>query len=195
MREEKTKVPAAILDYAKTQPGGVIAPNDFVGMGQRDAIDQALGRLTRDGRLLRLARGIYALSVVTKFGVHGPRTDEMLKGLRRITGDMYVLTGAAEANQLGFTTQVPTRAKYWTTGRTMTLSIGKLKIEIEKSPQDIAKIDGEWGKVIRAVSAIGKDAEVITKARKMLHGIPPSNGVSSLRGEIGEIARLLYVAA
>lgn len=189
------KVPAVIIEYAKTQPGGVIAPTDFLGMAERAAIDQALSRLTRDGRLLRLARGIYALPVVTKFGVHGPRTAEILKGLCRITGDRYVLTGAAEANQLGFTTQVPTRAKYWTTGRAMTLSIGKLKIEIEKSPQDIAKIDGEWGKVIRAVSAMGKDTEVITKARKMLQGIPPSNGVSSLRGEIGEIARLLYVAA
>lgn len=189
------KIPVAILDYANVQPGGVVATTDFLGMGQRDAIDQALGRLTRDGRLLRLTRGIYALPVVTKFGVHGPRTDEMLEGLRRITGDRYVLTGAAEASQLGFTTQVPTRAKYWTTGRAMTLSIGKLKIEIEKSPQGIAKIDGEWGKVIRAVSAIGKDTEVITKARKMLHGIAPSNGVSSLRGEIGEIARLLHVVA
>lgn len=195
MKREKIKVSAAILEYASTQFGGVIAPTDFLGIGQRDAIDQALSRLAYDGRLLRLARGIYALPVVTKFGVHGPRTDEVLKGLRRITGDKYVLTGAAEANQMGFTTQVPTRAKYWTTGRAMTLSIGKLKIEIEKSPQDIAKIDGEWGQVIRAVSAIGKDAQVIAKARKMLHGIPPSNGVSSLRGELGEIARLLNVAA
>lgn len=189
------KTPGEILEFARLQPGGVVAATDFLHVGSRDAIDQALSRLARNGKLLRLARGIYALPVQSKFGEHAPRTSDLLAGLSRITGDTYVPSGAVEANQLGFTTQVPTKAKYWTTGRTFILSVGKLNIEIGRSPQDIARIDGVWGKVIRAVSATGKDEVVILKARKILEGIPRPRGVFTLRGEIGEIARSLYVAA
>lgn len=195
MKEKRAKTPGEILEFARLRPGGVVAATDFLHIGSRDAIDQALSRLARDGKLLRLARGIYALPVQSKFGEHAPQTSDLLAGLSRITGDTYVTSGAMEANQLGFTTQVPTRARYWTTGRTFTLSVGKLNIEIERSPQDIARIDGLWGKVIRAVSVTGKDEEVILKARKILEGTPRPCGVNRLRGEIGEIARSLHVAA
>ena len=195
MKEKKVKTPGEILEFARLQPGGVVAATDFLHVGSRDAIDQALSRLARNGKLLRLTRGIYALPVQSKFGDHAPRTRDLLAGLSRITGDTYVLSGAAEANLFGFTTQVPTKAKYWTTGRAFILSVGKLKIEIGRSPQDIARIEGVWGKVIRAVSATGKDDVVILKARKILEGIPRPRGVLTLRGEIGEIARSLHVAA
>ena len=39
--------------------GWVFTPSYFLDLGNRDAIDQGLGRLVRSGAIRRLARGLY----------------------------------------------------------------------------------------------------------------------------------------
>ena len=39
----------------------VCTPKDFLDLGSRAAVDRALGRLARSGRLRRVARGLYDL--------------------------------------------------------------------------------------------------------------------------------------
>jgi hypothetical protein len=38
--------------------GAVFSPNDFLGLGGRDAVDKALSRLTAKRTIRRLARGL-----------------------------------------------------------------------------------------------------------------------------------------
>ena len=48
--------------------GKVFSSKDFLDLGSRDAVDQALSRLARAGELRRLGRGLY----------HYPRTNQRL---------------------------------------------------------------------------------------------------------------------
>jgi predicted transcriptional regulator of viral defense system len=55
--------------------GGVFTPSDFLDMAGRAAVDQALSRLAKGGRLRRLARGLYDFPKVhPKLGPLSPRT-------------------------------------------------------------------------------------------------------------------------
>ena len=52
-------LPESILLHAQSLPeGGVLSPKEFLHLGTRAAVDQALSRLTKEGRLLRVAREI-----------------------------------------------------------------------------------------------------------------------------------------
>nr|WP_172691256.1 DUF6088 family protein [Rhizobium rhizogenes] len=42
--------------------GSVFTPSDFLDVAARAAVDQALSRLARNGKLRRLTRGLYAFS-------------------------------------------------------------------------------------------------------------------------------------
>ena len=54
----------AILSAAQALPeGGLLSPKEFLHLGSRAAVDQTLTRLTREGQLLRVVRGTYALPI------------------------------------------------------------------------------------------------------------------------------------
>ena len=64
-----TTLPESILLHAHSLPeGGVLSPKEFLHLGRRAAIDQALSRLTKEGKLLRVARGTYVTPVSSRFG-------------------------------------------------------------------------------------------------------------------------------
>jgi hypothetical protein len=46
--------------------GGLVAAKEFLRLGSRAAVDQALGRLARQGLLLRVARGQYTAPVTRR---------------------------------------------------------------------------------------------------------------------------------
>lgn len=63
----------AILSAAQALPeGGLLSPKEFLHLGSRAAVDQTLTRLTREGKLLRVGRGTYALPVQSRFGTRPP---------------------------------------------------------------------------------------------------------------------------
>lgn len=62
-------LPETILEQSRQLPeGGVLAPKNFVHLGSRAAVDQALSRLAKAGKLVRVARGTYAAPVTSRFG-------------------------------------------------------------------------------------------------------------------------------
>ncbi len=71
-----------ILSAARALPeGGLLSPKEFLHLASRAAIDQTLARLTRDGKLLRIARGAYALPVASRFGDRPPSTTAVVEGI------------------------------------------------------------------------------------------------------------------
>ena len=52
----------SILAAAQALPeGGLLSPKEFLHLASRAAVDQALTRMTREGRLLRVGRGVCTL--------------------------------------------------------------------------------------------------------------------------------------
>lgn len=164
-----------ILEQAAGLPEGTpLVAKELLHLGNRAAIDQVLSRLVQRGTVLRAGRGIYVLPVESRFGSRAPSAAKMIEGLANQRGETIVPHGAAAANALGLTTQVPMRAVYLTSGPSRRLRLGAQMIEFRHAPIWQLLFPGRAaGEVIRALAWLGPD-----KAGKAVHKLcaklPPS---------------------
>jgi len=149
----------AILSQSQSLPeGGLLSPKEFLHLGSRAAIDQTLSRLAREGTLFRVGRGAYALPVQGRFGVRSPSTEAVIEAIESTSGEIVVASGAAEANALGLTTQVPTREVYLTSGPSRRLNLGNREIELKHGNRwQMLLGKRPAGKAIRALIWLGPE--------------------------------------
>lgn len=77
-------LPRLIMEHAAESPeGSLLCPNVLLHLGNRDAVDQALSRLARSGRLSRVCQGVYVRPVETRFGPRPPSVDKVVQSLDR----------------------------------------------------------------------------------------------------------------
>lgn len=161
-----------VLEHASRLPEGTpLAAKELLHLGSRAAVDQVLSRLVGRGTLLRAGRGIYVLPVESRFGSRAPSALKMVEGLANQRGETIVSHGAAAANALGLTTQVPMRAVYLTSGRSRQLKLGAQTVEFRHAPIWQLIFPGRAaGDVVRALAWLGpeKAAEAIQKLRSKL---------------------------
>lgn len=150
-------LPASILSHAKALPeGGVLSPKEFLHLGSRAAIDQALSRLTREGKLLRVARGTYVTPVSSRFGTRAPAPEKVVNALAAQSGEVVTPHGANAANALGLTQQVPIREVYLTSGRTRKLKLGRSEVTVKHAPRWMLALgSGQAGAAVRALAWMG----------------------------------------
>ena len=156
-----------ILEHASQLPEGTpLVAKELLHLGNRAAIDQVLSRLVERGSLLRAGRGIYVRPVDSRFGLRAPSTLKMVEGLATQRGETIVSHGAAAANALGLTTQVPMRAVYLTSGPSRQLNLGAQMVEFRHAPIWQLIFPGRTaGDVVRALAWLGpeKAGEAIRK--------------------------------
>jgi hypothetical protein len=151
--------------------GEVLLPKEFLHLASRAAVDQALSRLTREGKLMRVARGTYVAPVVGRFGERPPSPEKAIQSLAQKSGETVVAHGAAAANALGLTTQVPVREVFLTTGRSRRLRFGARSVELKHAPSwQLALGDTPAGAAVRAIAWLGPShaGEGLAKLRKRL---------------------------
>src|SRR5688572_21440641 len=125
-----------VLEYAEQLPEGTpLAAKSLLHLGNRAAVDQALSRLAIRGRLIRAARGIYVRPIKSRFGTRAPSVEQMVEGLAGQQGEVIATSGAAAANALGLTTQVPIRSVYLTSGRSRVFHLGQQAVELKHAPR------------------------------------------------------------
>lgn len=125
-----------ILSHAKGLPEGTpVAAKSLLYLGNRAAVDQALSRLAERGQLLRAGRGVYLLPVTSRFGVRAPSVELAVEAIAAQRGEVIVSSGAAAANRLGLTAQVPARLVYLTSGRSRKMRLGKQIVELRHAPR------------------------------------------------------------
>ncbi len=145
-----------MAEVAVLPEGAPISAKRFLHLGRRAAVDQALSRLARRGHLLRAGRGLYLRPVETRFGMSNPSVELALQAIEAETGEIITPHGAAAANMLGLTTQVPARAVYLTSGRSRRLALGAQTIELQHAPRwQLALAGRPAGDVIRALAWLG----------------------------------------
>ena len=164
-----------ILEYARTHPEGtVLGAKELLHLGSRAAVDQALKRLVGKSELLKLYRGAYVRPVETKYGVRAPEPSKVIESIRRAQAETVVPHGAAEANALGLTTQVPTRIVYLTSGKSRTLTLGSQVVEMKHAPRWMLMTSaGEAGRVVRALDWLG-ERRVHVALMSLKHTLPSS---------------------
>jgi hypothetical protein len=161
-----------ILSEAKTLPeGALISAKALLHLGSRAAVDQALKRLKERKELMPLYRGVYVRPVQTRFGTRAPAAEKVIERIAATRADTVVSHGAAAANSLGLTTQVPTKLVYLTSGRSRKLTLGAQVVEMKHAPEWMLL---PWhraaGEAVRALDWIGerRAAEALTVLKQKL---------------------------
>jgi Family of unknown function (DUF6088) len=137
--------------------GGVFTPRDFLDVAARAAVDQALSRLAKGGKLRRLARGLYDFPKVhPKLGPLSPAPDDVAQALARETGSQVQIAGARAANALGLSTQVPAKSIYLTDGPSRRVVLGKRVVDLRHaSPKHLIAPGSPAGTVVQALRHLG----------------------------------------
>ncbi len=150
-------LPKRIMEYARSRPEATpLCPGALLHLGHRAAIDQALSRLARSDRLMRIYHGVYMRPVETRFGLRAPRLGKALAALSALWGETIVPCGAAAANRLRLTTQNPVRAVYLTSGPNRHLHFGSSVVELRHAPRwQLLAPHRKAGDIIRALAWLG----------------------------------------
>jgi hypothetical protein len=164
-----------ILSEAKTLPeGALISAKEYLHLGSRAAVDQALKRLKERKELMSLFRGIYVRPIKTRFGMRAPAAEKVVERIAATRAETVVAHGAAAANSLGLTTQVPTKLVYLTSGKNRSFKLGAQVVQLRHAPQwMLLPSHRAAGEAVRALAWIGerRAAEALTVLR---HKLPQS---------------------
>jgi hypothetical protein len=177
--------------------GYVFTPGNFLDLGSRDAVDQALSRSCRAGTIRKLARGLYDFPRTDpRLGLLSPATDDIAKALRDRDSTRLQPAGGHAANLLGLSDQVPVRVVYLTDGPTRQVQLGKRQIVLKRTtPRNMATAGTASGLVIQALRWIGQrhvDDKTVSILRRRLSDAEKQRLPKDLRyapAWIGEIMR------
>jgi hypothetical protein len=164
-----TRLTEKILAHMAGLPEGAsVSAKGLLHLGNRAAVDQALSRLTERGRLIRAGRGVYLRPVASQFGTRMPSVEQAIEALASQRGETIVSNGAAAANVLGLTTQVPVRSVYLTSGRSRKMNLGKQVVELRHAPRwQLVLANRPAGEAIRALLWLGPEkTETVLKSLK-----------------------------
>lgn len=154
-------------------PGKPLFPSDFKGLGSEAAIKMALMRLAREGKLDRIAHGIYVVPREdSRFGRIPPSLEEVAQAIAERDHARIRPAGAFALNKLGLSTQVPMRLVYITDGAPRHIRVGKRSIKFKPaSPRNLAYKGKISGLVVQAFKELGNKGvtdEVIRKVKALL---------------------------
>lgn len=173
-------LPKHIMEHAEACPEATpLCPGALLHLGNRAAVDQALSRLARSGKLLRVCQGVYMRPIETCFGIRAS-LGKAITALSALWGETIVPCGGSAANRLGLTTQNPVPMVYLTSGPGRWLHFGRHAVELRHAPRwQLAAPHRKAGDVIRALAWLGP-TEVEDGLETVLSELSP--------GELDELA-------
>ncbi len=153
----------------------VCTPKDFLDLGSRAAVDQALSRLVRAGQLRRVGRGLYDLPRVSPT-LNRPvpaDLDSAVAAVARRDNIRVMPDGLVAANRLGLTNAVPAKAEYVTDGASRTVNVDGWTIRLRHARPTIMNWVGRpAASVVQALRWLGPravdDPQTVAILRKRL---------------------------
>lgn len=146
--------------------GYVFVPADYLEIATREAVDVALHRLTRQGTIRRLARGVYDFPKEHPvLGPLAPSAESVARALAGRDRTRLQPAGAYAANALGLSEQVPAKVVFLTDGPTRTVRIGPTTIQLRRTtPKNMEAAGRLSGLLIQALRELGP--EHVTQQRR-----------------------------
>ena len=156
--------------------GWCFTPMDFLDLGSRQAVDTALSRLAKAGRIRRLSRGLYDYPRShKKIGLLSPTPEAIIEALTRRDRVQLQPTGAYAANLLGLSDQVPMKVVYLTNGPSRRVRIGNQEIILKTmAPRFMATAGRPSGTVIQALRHLGKSHVTLATVARLQKAFTPS---------------------
>lgn len=163
-------VPVVVLRHIERRgPGFVFTPADFARFGSRAAIDQALSRLVRAGKIRRIGRGIYDYpKVSSRLGPLTPSAEAIADAIARREGVRVHVSGARAANSLGLSAQVPARVTFLTEGTPRVRKIAGQTVEFRRAvPKRMKGAGTTAGVAIEALRHLGRSEVTSETVRRL----------------------------
>ncbi len=167
-------ISSQIAKRIKTQKKGkLLFPGDFADIGNVDAVKTSLSRLAKEGKLHRIAHGIYLNPKQDPvLGTVYPSMEEIAQAIAKRDKARIMPTGVYALHKLGLTTQVPMKVVYLTDGTARKIKIGKRHVTFKSTtPKKLATKGKISSLVIQALQEIGKDGlneQVLSKIKSVL---------------------------
>ena len=139
--------------------GWVFTPKHFVDLGTRASVDMALSRLAHTGVIRRVGRGLYDYPIQhEKLGDLTPDPSKVADALSAQGGSKLVASGAAAANRLGISTQVPAKISFATKGHSAVKRAAGRRVTLKHSRVPVLDTAPESvNAIIQALAYVGKD--------------------------------------
>lgn len=170
--------------------GWVFTPKHFIDFGTRGSVDMALSRLAQAGEIRRIGRGLYDYPRLhDKLGALSPDPTDIARAVSVQSGDKLTPSGAAAANQLGLSAQVPAKISYATTGRSRVKCIAGRRLTLRHSRAPVIDNAPESvNALVQALAQLGRgkvddvairrlaaridyrDLQILTRARPQMPG-------------------------
>ena len=141
--------------YKRTKDKSLIFASDFAEYNQ-DYIGDLLAAYMKEGKLVRLANGVYLKTTVTRFGPVYPSPTEIAEAIARRDHAQVLMSGLAAENYFGLSTQVPMKVVFLTSGSDRKLTVGNTEIEFKRGvPRNFAFKDKTMATLCLALKSIG----------------------------------------
>lgn len=132
---------------------------DFLDLGEYNTVRQALLRLEKAGKIQKILRGVYYYPRYSELigEYEAPSPTKVAEALARKFNWTISPCGDTALNQLGLSTQVPSRWSFISDGPYHEFQIGNLTIEFKRrNNREISGMSPMTALVIQAIKAIGK---------------------------------------
>lgn len=151
-----------LTSLKKSGRGVAFTPARFAHYGSAAAVQKSIERLTENGHIIRVTRGVYCYPKIETelgLGVIYPTFDEIATCLANRDRTLIAPAGAYAINKLGLSTQVPMNAVYVTNGegRKVEIRNGRSIVFKHAAPKTFA-FESSFAQLVSiALKEIGKD--------------------------------------
>lgn len=141
-----------------------------------------LAELTNEGKLVKLAQGIYVKPRISKFGIVLPSVEKVVQAIAARDNAEVLPSGMTALNVLGLSTQVPMNYTYLTTGSERTIKLANRLIILKRGvPKNFCYKTRLAALMVQALKALKQEnvgTEEIQTIRTLLTKEPEKNDLA-----------------
>ncbi len=173
--------------------GWAFSSSDLSSRFARQQIDNALSDLAQDGKIRRVARGLYDYPRYSDLlqKTLSPDIDQVANAYARKFNWRIEVSGESALNLLGLSTQIPAQYVYLSDGPSKSYDVMGLQLNFKKSTlKDIGFKHRESALLVQALKALGKDhlsESVFAKIREQIDPKSYSKILRDTQGSTGWI--------
>ena len=140
--------------------GSVFITSDFLDLADTPTINKALSRLSSEGAIRRIVRGVYDRPSFSGLLLEhaAPDINQAAKAIARNFGWTIVPCGDTALNLLGLSTQVPAKWQYVSDGPYREYTIGNRVLQFKHGAnKDVSGLSDKFALIVQALKALGKN--------------------------------------
>lgn len=139
----------------RTKNKSLLFTSDFPQFAA-EYVGDLLSGYVKEGRLVRIANGVYLKTDITRFGPVFPSPSEIASAIAKRDRAQVLMSGKAAENYFGLSTQIPMKIVFLTSGSARKLNVGNTVIEFKRGvPRNFAFKDKTIATLCLALKSIG----------------------------------------